>query len=198
MWMQDLPPVGAWRRAAGTADSVCSTTLASQSTESLKSLKTSQWSVPAAFLCYHSRNLNNKDPPEVSSWTLTMGPAFCQYFLLGFLLTKKPVAGCTPVSSKGNDQRHGRAPAGRGKGNNSLKGKEVLGKGCEQQHNAACSSQCFICIPWTPLQVLKWPRNISTTNIYNHVILIQFECISNDFQLPETLPLPQTAEPLCR
>lgn len=34
------------------------------------------------------------------------------------------------------------------------------------------------------LQVLKWPRNISTTNIYNHVILIQFECISDGFQLP--------------
>lgn len=81
------------------------------------------------------------------------------------------------------------APTRGKKGNNSLKGKEVLGEGCEQQHDAACSSQCFICIPWTPLQVLKWPRNTSTTNIYNHVILIQFECIPDGFQLPTKLHL---------
>lgn len=47
------------------------------------------------------------------------------------------------------------APARGGKGNNSLKGKEVLRKDCEQQHDAARSSQRFICVPWTPLQVLK-------------------------------------------
>lgn len=82
------------------------------------------------------------------------------------------------------------------KGNNSLKGKEVLRKGCEQQHDASCSSQCFICIPWTSLQVLKWPRNLSTANIYNHVILMQFECISDGFQPPTKLYLcPRLVDP---
>lgn len=33
------------------------------------------------------------------------GTSFLPYFLLGFLLTRKPIADCIPVSSKGNDQR---------------------------------------------------------------------------------------------